>query len=53
MENRTFSELVQDINDELSNWDSDGLARIAKEILGKDVEFKHFKDNEWIFEVKE
>tara|TARA_R100000951_G_scaffold101420_1_gene92981 strand:+ start:41264 stop:41416 length:153 start_codon:yes stop_codon:yes gene_type:complete len=39
MEQRTFSELIEDITEVLGNYDVDGLAEIAREVLYKDVEY--------------
>jgi len=36
---RTFSELIEDINESLAEWDGDALADIANEILAKKVEY--------------
>jgi hypothetical protein len=54
METRTFSELLEDITEVLSNYDCNGLAQVASEILAKKVQFVEMdNDNyEWIFEVE-
>ena len=39
MEERSFAELIEDMNEVLAEFDGDALAEIAESVLGKKVEY--------------
>lgn len=49
MEKRTFSELIEDITEVLSEYDGESLAELAGTILAKEIEYTE----DSLFEIKE